>query len=127
MCGTSLSIRLLPRPCPYHWSPPTSPTTHTLALCLPVLEVHLEVYVFSPVRLFATPWTVAHQAPLTMEFSRQEYWSGLPFPSPGHLPKPGVEPTSPALQANSLPLSHLRRGLCLYLFHCKLLSTNAIT
>ena len=50
-----------------------------------------------------TPWTVAHQAPLSMEFSRQEYWSGLPFPSPGDLPEPGIEPGSPALQANSLP------------------------
>ena len=43
----------------------------------------------------ATPWTVAHQAPLPMGFSRQEYWSGLPFPSPGDLPDPGVEPGSP--------------------------------
>ena len=43
---------------------------------------------------FVTPWTVAHQAPLSMKFSRQEYWSGLPFPSLGDLPNPGVEPTS---------------------------------
>ena len=43
-----------------------------------------------------TPWTVAFQAPLTMGFSRQEYWSGLPFPSPGYLPDPGIKPTSPA-------------------------------
>ena len=50
-----------------------------------------------------TPWTVAHQAPLSMGFSRQEYWSGLPFPSPGDLPDPGIEPGSPALQADSLP------------------------
>ena len=57
----------------------------------------------SCVRLFVTPWTVAHQAPLTLEFSRQEYWSGLPFPSPGDLPNPGIEPESPALQADSLP------------------------
>ena len=49
------------------------------------------------------PWTVACQAPLSMGFSRQEYWSGLPFPSPGDLPNPGVEPGSPALQAGSLP------------------------
>ena len=49
------------------------------------------------------PWTVARQAPLSMGFSRQEYWSGLPFPSPGDLPKPGVESGSPALQADSLP------------------------
>ena len=50
----------------------------------------------------ATPWTVARQAPLAMGFSRQEYWSGLPFPSPGDLPDPGIEPWSPALQADSL-------------------------
>ena len=51
----------------------------------------------------ATPWTVDHQAPLPMGFSRQAYWSGLPFPSPGDLPNPGIEPGSPALQADSLP------------------------
>ena len=50
-----------------------------------------------------TPWTVARQAPLSMGFSRQGYWSGLPFPSPGALPDPGIEPRSPALQAESLP------------------------
>ena len=50
-----------------------------------------------------TPWTVAHQAPLSMGFSRQEYWSGLPFPSLGDLPDPGIEPGSPALQADALP------------------------
>ena len=47
-----------------------------------------------------TPWTVAHQAPQSMEFSRQEYWSGLPFPFPGDLPNPGIEPGSPTLQAD---------------------------
>ena len=50
-----------------------------------------------------TPWTVAHQAPLSMGFSRQEYWSGLPFPPPGDLPDPGIKLLSPALQADSLP------------------------
>ena len=54
------------------------------------------------VQLFATPWTVPHQAPPSMGFSRQEYWSGLPFPSPGDLPNPGTEPGSPALQADIL-------------------------
>ena len=54
-------------------------------------------------QLFVIPWTVAHQAPLSMGFSRQEYWSGLPCPSPGYLPDPGIEPRSPALQADSLP------------------------
>ena len=57
----------------------------------------------SRVWLFVTPWTIAHQAPPSMEFSRQEYWSGLPFPSAGDLPYPGIEPGSPALQADALP------------------------
>ena len=56
----------------------------------------------SRVRLFATPWTIAHQAPRSMGFSRQEYWSGLPFPSPGDLPDLGIEPRSPTLQADAL-------------------------
>ena len=51
-------------------------------------------------------WTVAHQAPLSMEFSRQGYWNGLPFPLPGDLPNPGTEPRSPALQTDALPLRH---------------------
>ena len=51
----------------------------------------------------AIPWTVAHQAPLSLEFSRQEYWSGLPFLSAGDLPDSGIEPASPALRADSLP------------------------
>ena len=59
---------------------------------------------FSHVQLFSTPWTVAHQAPLSMEFSRQQYWSGLPFPPPGDLPDPGIEARSPILWAVSLPI-----------------------
>ena len=55
------------------------------------------------VQLFATPWTVACQAPLSIELSSQEYWSGLPFPSPGDLPDPGIELWAPSLQADSLP------------------------
>ena len=62
----------------------------------------MKVKSLSHVWLFATPWTVAHQAPLSMGFSRQEYWSGLPLPSPGDLPPPGIEPESPALQADAL-------------------------
>ena len=62
----------------------------------------VKVKSLSRVRLFATPWTVAYQAPLSMGFSRSEYWSGLPFPSPGDLPDPGVKPMSPALQADAL-------------------------
>ena len=56
----------------------------------------------SRVRLFATPWTVVHQASPSMGFSRQEYWSRLPVPSPGDLPDPGIEPRSPMLQADTL-------------------------
>ena len=56
----------------------------------------------SRVRLFATPWTVAYQAPPSMRLSRKEYWSGVPFPSPGDLPNPGIEPRSPAFQADAL-------------------------
>ena len=63
----------------------------------------VKVKLLSCVRLFETPWTVAYQAPPSMGFSRQECWSGLPFPSPGDLPNPGIEPGSPALQADSLP------------------------
>ena len=58
---------------------------HLVLLCAQLL---------SQLQLFATPWTVAHQAPLSTGFSRQKYWSGLPFPSPGYLPDPGIEPTS---------------------------------
>ena len=66
-------------------------------------ETMIEVKSLSRVRLFATPWTVAYQAPQSMEFSRQEYWSGLPFPSPGDLPNPGIKPGSPMLLADALP------------------------
>ena len=61
-----------------------------------------EVKSLGRVRLFVTPWTVAHQAPPSMGFSRQENWSGVPFPSPGGLPDPGIEPRSPASQAEAL-------------------------
>ena len=64
----------------------------------------------------ATPWTVAHEDPLSMEFSRQEYWSGLPFPSPGDLQSPGIKPGSPALQADSL-LTELYK-VCLSYMKC---------
>ena len=66
-------------------------------------ESEMKVKLLSRVRLFVTPWTVAYQALQSMGFSRQEYWSGLPFPSPGDLPDPGIEPRSPALQADALP------------------------
>ena len=67
-----------------------------------VSPMKVKVKSLSHVQFFVTLWTVAQQAPLSMRFSRQEYWSGLPFPSPGDLPNPGIEPRSPALQADAL-------------------------
>ena len=64
---------------------------------------HFKALVISHVQLFVTTWTVARWVPLSMEFSRQEYWSGLTFPSPGDHPNPGIKPWSPTLQADSLP------------------------
>ena len=69
----------------------------------------------SHVRLFATLWTVACQGPLSLEFSGQEYWSGLPFPSSRDLPNPGIEPRSPALQADSLPTETPKVKTCINL------------
>ena len=63
----------------------------------------MKVKSLSRVRRFATPRSIAYQAPPSMGFSRQECWIGLPFPSPGDLPDPGIEPVSPALQADALP------------------------
>ena len=63
----------------------------------------MKVKSLSRVQLFATPWTVAHQAPPSMRFSSQEYWNGLPLPSPGDLPDPGIDPGSLALQTDALP------------------------
>ena len=65
-----------------------------------------KVKLLSCVRLFAIPWTVAHQASLSMGFSRQQYWSGLPFPSPGDLPDPGSNPGLPHCRQTLYPLSH---------------------
>ena len=62
----------------------------------------VKVKSLSHVGLYATPWTVAYQAPRPMGFSRQEYWSGLPFPSPGDCPDPGIKPGSPTLEADAL-------------------------
>ena len=70
------------------------------------------VYVqsLSHFQLFATAWTVAHQTPLSMGFPRQEYWSGLIFSPPGDLSDPGIQPVTPALQANSLPTKPPRKS-----------------
>ena len=67
------------------------------------MTLKVKVKLLSHVQLFATPWTVAYQAPPSMGFSRQECWSGLPFLSPGDLPDPGIKPRSPAWQADALP------------------------
>ena len=79
-----------------------SPEGVTTLFVNQLLKKVKEVKSLSRVRLFATPWTVACQASTSMGFSRQEYWSGLPFPSPGDLPNPGIEPRSPALEADVL-------------------------
>ena len=89
----------------------------------PVIQTSLyqhwsEVNSLSRVQLFVTLWTVAYQAPQSMEFFRQEYWSELPFPSPGDLPDPGIEPRSPALQADVLP-SEPPGKLTRTEYHCK--------
>ena len=75
----------------------------TCGLTIYSIYSFMKVKLFSRVRLFATPWTVTYQALLSMGFSRQEYWNGLPFPSPGDLPNPAIKPRSPALQADALP------------------------
>ena len=91
-------------------SPFVTPTGNAVPKC--GLSISLNIvggYIFSHVQLFVTPWTVAHQAPLSLGFSWQEYWSGLPFPPPEDFPDPGIEPmspASPALQADCLPPSH---------------------
>ena len=81
--------------------------------------MRVKVKSLSRVRLFVTPWTVAHQAPPSMGFSRQEYWSGLPFPSPGDLPNPGIEPRSPTLRPRCFNLCITRKAL-----KCKNPGTN---
>ena len=70
----------------------------------------------SRVQLFVTPWTVAYQAPPAIGFSRQEFWSGLPLPSPGDLPNPGIKPRSSALQANSLQSEPPGKPFTVYIF-----------
>ena len=92
------------------WGSPTARKgyAYTIVSCVQQHSVFKKQWWSSPklCPTLATPWTVAHQAPQSMEFSRQGYWSGLPFPSSGDPPDPGIKPPSPALQADSLPLSH---------------------
>ena len=117
LCAGSPLHFWLPRSLPVHVQTGKSSLTSgmgTLSLCfsraqLLPLALSLEslcenkVKSLSRVRLFVTPWTVAYQPPPSMGFSRQECWSGLPFPSPGDLLDPGIEPRSPTLQADTLP------------------------
>ena len=105
------SLQLYPTLCdPRDSSPPGSPVPGILqARTLEWVAISfsnagkwkVKVKSLSRVRLLATPWTAASQAPPSMGFSRQEYWSGVPFSSPGDLPDPGIEPGSPALQADA--------------------------
>ena len=74
-----------------------------MKICLTLQSVRMKVLVAQLYMILCNPWTVAHQAALSMEFSKQEYWSGLSFPSPGDLLNPGIEAGSPALQADSFP------------------------
>ena len=88
-----------------------------VCVCVCVYNIHIYACMlshFSHVWLFATPWTAACQAPLSMEFSRQEYWNGFPFPPPRDLPNSGIELASPAFQADSQPMSH--RESHIYMF-----------
>ena len=118
----------LPLPSPgYHPEPgikPRSPALQADSLLSGPLgsPLYVKVKSFSHVRLFATPWTVARQAPPSMGFSRLEYWSGLPFPSPGYLPDPGIKPQSPILQADSLPSEP--QGSSTYIIKCQQTSVN---
>ena len=95
-----------------------------VCVCMYICIYIYIVKLLSHVCLLVTPWTVAHQAPPSMEFSRQEYWSGLPFPSPGDLPDPGVKPGSPALQADALPSEPPGISLYIYSIH-KVLGTDS--
>ena len=89
-----------------------------------------EVKLLSRVRLFATPWAVTYQAPPPMGFSRQEYWSGLPFPSPRELSNPGIEPGSPALEADALtsepPGKPKKEQLILFYYFSSVISWAAV-
>ena len=90
-------------PCLLHWQLDSLPLCHQLVGWQVGVGEKCVLSRSSCVWVFATPWAIALQAPLSMGFSRQEYWSGLPCPPPGDLPNPGIEPGSSALQANSLP------------------------
>ena len=109
---------------PYEISSPKKEWGGPLCIDMNHFPRHIHIYTHTHIcvlshsfvsKLFVTPWTVAHQTSLSMEFFRQEYWSGLPFPPPGDIPNPGIEfmcPASPALQADCSSLSHLGSPQC---------------
>ena len=116
-----LMLRLDRRALCLNWSSVYTPLlNHDFPSSHPVESKCVSLSVVSD--FFATPWAVTLQAPLSMGFPRQEYWSGLPFPSPGNLPIPGIEPSSPALQVDSLmsepPGKPIQQILTEYLTHC---------
>ena len=96
--------------------PQQSPRVRPPGLLLVTVSVHVKS--LSHVQLFVTPWTLARQAPLFMGFFRQECWSGLPFPSPGDLPDPGIEPASPALTGGFFIIEPPRETPALLLGGC---------
>ena len=109
--STNSFLRLFERVIQALASEKTKPSIHSLRYLTKMIQGWLDIVLLfldawnlllSHVWLFATPWTVAHQASLSMGFSRQDYWSVLPCPPPGDLPDAGIEPGSPALQAGSL-------------------------
>ena len=89
---------------------------HTHVYVQSYMYVYVCAQLLSCVRLFATSCTIVHQAPLSMEFSRQKYWSGLPFPSPGDLPDPGIEPASFSLAGRFLPTEPPCVYVCVYIY-----------
>ena len=95
------AVKVLYSICQQIWKTQQWPQDWKRSVFIPIPK-KVKVKLLSRVQLFATPWTVAHQAPPSMGFSRQEYWSGLPFPSPGDHPNPGTELRSPALQVDAL-------------------------
>ena len=103
----AFTLRTWHHPVSSHWPIPVPalPIPSAVGVCtiLHCQLVKMKVTSLSCVLLFSTPWTVAYQDPLSMGFSRQEYWCGLPLPSPGDLPDPGIEPGSLTLQADTLP------------------------
>ena len=107
------AVKVLCPICQQIWKTHQWPQDWKRSVFIPIPK-KVKVKSLSRVQLFATPWTIAYQAPLSMGFSRQEYWSGLSFPSPGDLLNPGMEPRSPALQADSLPSEPPRKPLYVF-------------